>query len=179
MCTCKALAVVLLALAFGIAAATADSPKLGKPITEQDIAAWDIAAMPNGDGLPAGSGTAVQGAKVYAEKCSSCHGEGGKGGPIARGPLFGGPPLTTSIDAQKTIGNFWSHATTVFDFTRRAMPFNTPRQLLSADEIYATTAYILFLNKIIGETEVMDAKTLPAVKMPNRDNFIIPFPDRI
>ena len=179
MSTRKALPAALLALAFGAAAATADSPKLGKPITEQDVAAWDIAAMPNGDGLPPGSGTAAQGAKVFAEKCSSCHGDDGKGGPVARGPLFGGPPLTSSIDAQKTIGNFWGHATTVFDFTRRAMPFNQPRQLLSADEIYATTAYILFLNKIIGETEVMDAKTLPAVKMPNRDNFIIPFPDRI
>ena len=175
----KPLAAALLALSFGAAATAADSPKLGKPITEEDIAAWDIAAMPNGDGLPAGSGTAVQGAKVYAEKCSACHGDAGKGGPVARGPLFGGPPLTSSIDAQKTIGNFWSHATTVFDFTRRAMPFNLPRQLLSADEIYATTAYILFLNKVIGENDVMDAKTLPAVKMPNRDNFIIPFPDRI
>src|SRR5215203_2507053 len=148
----KPLAAALLALSFGAAATAADSPKLGKPITEEDIAAWDIAAMPNGDGLPAGSGTAVQGAKVYAEKCSACHGDAGKGGPVARGPLFGGPPLTSSIDAQKTIGNFWSHA---------------------------TTAYILFLNKIIGENDVMDAKPLPAVKMPNRDNFIIPFPDRI
>ena len=175
----KALPAALLTLTVGAAAATADSPKLGKPIAEQDIAAWDIAAMPNGDGLPPGSGTAVQGAKVFAEKCSSCHGDGGKGGPVARGPLFGGPPLTSGIDAQTPIGNFWGHATTVFDFTRRAMPFNQPRQLLSADEIYSTTAYILFLNKIIGENDVMDAKTLPQVKMPNRDGFIIRFPDRI
>ena len=179
----KALPATALALAFavslGASAATADTPRLGTPITEQDIAAWNIAAMPNGDGLPPGSGTAAQGSKVYAEKCSACHGEAGKGGPIARNPLFGGPALTSSIDAQKTIGNFWGHATTVFDFTRRAMPFNQPRQLLSAEEIYATTAYILFLNKIIGENDVMDAKTLPQVKMPNRDNFIIKFPDRI
>lgn len=175
----KALPAALLALAFGAVSATADSPKLGKPIAEQDVAAWDIAVMPDGQGLPPGSGTAAQGAKVFAEKCSSCHGDGGKGGPVARGPLFGGPPLTSSIDAQKTIGNFWGHATTVFDFTRRAMPFNTPRSLLSADDIYASTAYILFLNKIIGENDVMDAKTLPQVKMPNRDGFIIPFPDRI
>lgn len=172
-------AILALGLALSLGAAAADSPKLGKPITEQDIAAWDIAAMPNGDGLPPGSGTAVQGAQVFGQKCSSCHGDGGKGGPVARGPLFGGPALTSSIDATKTIGNFWGHATTVFDFTRRAMPFNQPRQLLTADEIYATTAYILFLNKIIGENDVMDAKTLPAVKMPNRDGFIIRFPDRI
>ncbi len=172
-------AIFALGLEFSLRAAAADAPKLGKPITEQDVAAWDIAAMPNGDGLPPGSGTAVQGAQVYAQKCSSCHGDGGKGGPVARAPLFGGPPLTSSIDAAKTIGNFWGHATTVFDFTRRAMPFNQPRQLLTADEIYATTAYILFLNKIIGENDVMDAKTLPQVKMPNRDGFIIRFPDRI
>ena len=172
-------AIFALGLAFSLRAAAADAPKLGKPITEQDVAAWDIAAMPNGDGLPPGSGTAVQGAQVYAQKCSSCHGDGGKGGPVARAPLFGGPPLTSSIDAAKTIGNFWGHATTVFDFTRRAMPFNQPRQLLTADEIYATTAYILFLNKIIGENDVMDAKTLPQVKMPNRDGFIIAYPDRI
>jgi cytochrome c5 len=175
----KALPAALLALTFGAIAAVADSPKLGKPIAEQDIAAWDIAVMPDGQGLPPGSGTAAQGAKVFAEKCSSCHGDSGKGGPVARGPLFGGPLLTSGIDAQKTVGNFWGHATTVFDFTRRAMPFNTPRSLLSADDIYASTAYILFLNKIIGENDVMDAKTLPQVKMPNRDGFIIRFPDRI
>jgi len=178
MSTLNTLLAVAAALAFGSATANAETPKLGTPITEQDIAAWDIAAMPNGAGLPPGSGTAVQGAKVFAEKCSVCHGEGAKGGPVARAPLFGGRPITDGIDTPKTIGNFWGHATTVFDFTRRAMPFSAPRTL-TPDDIYATTAYLLYLNKIIGENEVMDAKTLPAVKMPNRDNFIIPFPDRI
>jgi cytochrome c len=175
----KALPAAVVAASLMAAAAMADSPRLGKPITEQDIAAWDIAAMPSGAGLPAGSGNAVQGATVFAEKCALCHGEGGKGGSVVRGPLFGGPPLTSGIDARKTVGNFWGHATTLFDFTRRAMPFNQPRELLSADDIYATTAYILFLNKIIGENDVMDAKSLPQVKMPNRDNFIIAYPDRI
>jgi cytochrome c len=179
MSTLRPLLAVAAALALCHAALAADTPKLGQPIDEKDVAAWDIAAMPSGAGLPPGSGNAVQGAKVFAEKCAACHGEGAKGGPIARAPLFGGRPLTDGIDTPKTIGNFWGHATTVFDFTRRAMPFNTPRQMLTADDIYATTAYILFLNKIIGENDVMDAKTLPQVKMPNRDNFIIPFPDRI
>jgi len=165
-------------LALGSATLAADKPNLGKPISEADISAWDIAAMPSGAGLPAGSGNAVQGAKVFAEKCAVCHGEGGKGGPVARAPLFGGLPLTSGIDVPKTVGNFWGHATTLFDFTRRAMPFSAPRTL-SADEIYAVSAYILHLNKIIGETDVMDAKTLPAVKMPNADNFIIAYPDRI
>ena len=178
MSTRNALLAAAVALAFGAVAAIADSPKLGKPIAEAEIGAWDIAAMPDGQGLPPGSGTAVQGAQVFAQKCALCHGEGGKGGPVARNPLFGGRPLTDGIDTPKTIGNFWGHATTLFDFTRRAMPFNQPRTF-TADEIYATTAYILFLNKIIGETDVMNAATLPKVKMPNRDNFIIRFPDRI
>ena len=173
-------ALLAAAAALGVsAAAWADTPKLGQPIVESDIAAWDIAALPSGAGLPPGSGNAVQGAKVFADKCALCHGEGGKGGPVARNPMFGGRPLTDGIDTPKTIGNFWGHATTVFDFTRRGMPFNQPRQQLSMDEIYATTAYLLFLNKIIGENEEMNAKTLPQVKMPNRDNFIIRFPDRI
>ena len=94
------------------------------------------------------------------------------------GPLAGGGPLTAGIDTPKTIGNFYGYATTVFDFTRRSMPFNMPLSLTN-DEAYALTAYILALNKIIGENDVMDAKTLPQVKMPNRDNFIIRFPDRI
>jgi S-disulfanyl-L-cysteine oxidoreductase SoxD len=169
-------AVMVLALASG--AASAETPGLGQPITEADIAAWDIAAMPDGTGLPPGRGSAVEGAKVFAEKCALCHGEGGKGGPVARAPMFGGRPVSSGIETPKTIGNFWGHATTVFDFTRRAMPWNQPRTL-TADEIYATTAYVLFLNKIIGETDVMDAQTLPKVKMPNSENFIIRFPDRI
>ncbi len=175
----SALLLALVAFAFAAGSALADTPNLGKPIAESDVAAWDIAAMPSGAGLPPGSGNAAQGAKVFAEKCSACHGDAGKGGPVARVPLVGGRPLTDGIDTPKTIANFWGHATTVFDFTRRAMPFNAPRQLLTADEIYATTAYILFLNKIIGENDVMDAKSLPQVKMPNRDNFIIRFPDKI
>jgi cytochrome c5 len=158
--------------------ALAESPGLGKPISEADIKAWDIAVMPDGTGLPPGRGSAAEGLKVYAEKCSACHGDGGKGGPGYPPALFGGPPLTSGIDTQKTIGNFWGHSTTVFDFVRRAMPFNQPRSLTN-DELYAVTAYLLALNKIIGDTDEMNAETLPKVKMPNRDNFIIWAPDRI
>ena len=179
MSTRSALLAVVVAAGFSLAAAQADSPKLGQPITEADIAPWDVTVFPSGAGLPPGSGTAMQGAKVFAEKCAVCHGEAAKGGPIHRNPMFGVRPLSDGIDTPKTIGNFWGHATTVFDFTRRGMPFNQPRQNLTMDEIYATTAYLLFLNKIIGENEEMNAKTLPQVKMPNRDNFIIRFPDRI
>jgi cytochrome c len=168
-----------LAVSLGAGIALAQSPKLGKPIAEADIAQWDIAVLPDGTGLPPGSGTPAQGAKVYAEKCVSCHAEGGKGGGApGAGPLIGGAPLTNGIDTPKTIANFYGYATTVFDYVRRGMPYNMPRSLTD-EEVYAVTAYILALNKIIGENDVIDAKTLPAVKMPNRDNFIIRFPDRI
>ena len=169
------LAVGVLALAFVATAVAAEPPGLGKPISEADVKAWDITILPDGTNLPKGSGTAAEGAKVYAEKCAACHGENAKGGKNAA--LIGSPPLDR-IEAPKTIANFWAYATTVFDYIRRAMPWPNPRTL-SDDEVYALTAYILSLNKIIPETETMNAETLPKVKMPNRDNFIIRFPERI
>ena len=178
MSTHKPLAAALL-FAFALAPrlAAADSPGLGKPISEADIKPWDIGILPDGTGLPPGSGTAPEGAKIFAEKCVMCHGEGGKGGISAM--LIGhGPQLTDGIESLKTIDNFWGDSTTLFDYIRRAMPYNAPRSL-SDNEVYALTAYILALNKLIGENDVMDAKTLPQVKMPNRDNFILPYPDRI
>jgi len=184
MSTRKPLAGLVLAVTLAAGAAFAESPDsqspgLGKPISESDIKAWDIAVLPDGTNLPPGSGTPAQGAKIYAEKCSACHGEEGKGGVAPFYPrLIGGEPLANGIDVAKTIANYYAYATTIFDFTRRAMPSNAPRSLTD-DEVYALTAYILSLNKIIGENDVMDAKTLPQVKMPNRDNFILPYPDRI
>ena len=164
------------ALAFGSSASQADGPGLGKPASAADIAAWDTSIMPDGAGLPSGSGTSVQGAPIYAAKCASCHGENGKGGIssalIARGPI-------ASINAaEKAIGNFWPHATTLFDYIRRAMPWQQPRTLTS-DEVYALTAYVLALNRLIGEDDVMNATSLPRVRMPNRDGFIIRFPDKL
>ncbi|HKA42057.1 MAG TPA: cytochrome c [Burkholderiales bacterium] len=178
MYTPKPPSAALLALALVSSAAFPQTPGLGKPISEADVRPWDIAIMPDGTGLPPGSGTAVQGARVFAEKCAACHGEGGKGGPLAPARLFGGAPLTNGIDTPKTIGNFWGYSTIVFDFVRRAMPFNQPRTLTN-DEVYAATAYLLYLNQIIGENDVMNASTLPKVQMPNRDGFIIRFPDKI
>jgi cytochrome c len=168
--------ILVFALAIGAGAAVAQTPRLGKPISEADIAAWDISAMPDGTGLPPGSGTPAQGAKIYAEKCVACHGENGMGKPFAA--LVGGAPLTSGIETTKTIANFWGYSTIVFDFTRRAMPFQQPRTLTN-DEVYALTAYILSLNKLIGENDVMNAQTLPRVRMPNRDGFIIKFPERM
>jgi cytochrome c len=180
----KALFALTAALALATGAALGQSPAdqaphLGKPISEADIKAWDISVLPDGTNLPAGSGTPAQGAKLYAEKCVACHAEGGKGGGApGAGPLVGGAPLTSGIETAKTIANYYAYATTVFDYIRRAMPYNAPRSLCD-DEVYALTAYILALNKLIGDNDVMDAKTLPQVKMPNRDNFILPYPDRI
>jgi S-disulfanyl-L-cysteine oxidoreductase SoxD len=170
-------AAALAALALAAGAAAADGPNLGKPIAEPDIANWDIGILPDGTGLPPGSGTPAQGAAIFAEKCAMCHGEGAKGGTNAA--LIGhGPNLTDGIDANKTIANFWEYSTTLFDYIRRAMPWPQPRSL-GNDEVYALVAYILAGNKIIGEEDTMTAETLPKVRMPNRDGFIIRFPDKI
>ena len=171
--------IVIVMLVFGWAATraqTPSTPNLGKPITEAEIAAWDISILPDGTGLPPDSGTPDQGANIFAGKCAACHGQNAKGGINAA--LVGGAPLTSGIDTPKTIANFWGHATTLFDFTRRAMPWTQPRTLTN-DEVYALTAYILSLNKIIGEQDVMNAQTLPKVRMPNRDGFIPRFPERM
>jgi cytochrome c len=177
MSTSKLLSAVgLTALVLGCGIASAESPNLGQPISEADIKAWDITILPDGSNLPPGSGTVAQGAKLFVDKgCIACHGEGGKGGPNA---AMATDDKLDHIDANKTIANFWGYSTTVFDFIRRAMPYPQPRTL-SNEEVYALTAYVLHLNKLIGENEVMSAETLPRVKMPNKDNFIIKFPDKI
>jgi S-disulfanyl-L-cysteine oxidoreductase SoxD len=172
MCTRElAAAFTLLASAATLAA----GPDLGRPITPAEIAAWDISVSPDGDGLPPGSGTAAQGAVVYAQKCAACHGENAKGGVNAA--LVGGGPIER-IDSARTIRNFWPYSTTVFDYIRRAMPWTQPRTL-SNDEVYALTAYILSENKLIAADAVMNATTLPRVKMPNRDGFIVRFPGEL
>jgi cytochrome c len=155
--------------------ALAEGPNLGTPLTNHDLAPWSIHVLPDGTGLPKGSGTPAQGAAIYAQKCAFCHGEGGKGATNAA--LVGAPPIR-SIDATKTIANFWPYSTTVFDYIRRAMPWPQPRSLTD-DEVYALTAYILAQNKLIGEKDVMNAQTLPKVRMPNRDNFIPRFPEQL
>jgi cytochrome c len=161
--------------AISVSALAADGPGLGKPITEAEIAPWDISIMPDGTGLPPGGGTAAQGAPIFQNKCSACHGEKGAGGFAAF--LNAGPPRA-SLDGGKSVANFWPYATTVFDFIRRAMPATAPRSL-SDQEVYQLTAYVLFLNKLIGENDTINAQTLPKVKMPNAGNFIIRFPERI
>lgn len=170
-----AIAVGALGFALSTAGLAAESPNLGEPITEADIAPWDITVMPDGTGLPEGSGTAAIGASVFAEKCAACHGAQGEGG-IATS-LNAGPPQAT-LDGGKSVANFWPYATTLFDFIRRAMPPTAPNTL-PAEEVYALTAYVLYLNELIGEDDTIDQETLPEVELPNRDNFIVRFPERI
>jgi S-disulfanyl-L-cysteine oxidoreductase SoxD len=150
--------------------ALAESPDLGKAASPEEIASWDVSIGPDGAGLPPGTGTPQQGEKVYLAKCIACHGEKGAGKPndqLAGGQGSLGPGQTPV----KTVGSFWPYATTAFDYVRRAMPLNEPKSL-SDDEVYAVVAYILQINGVIGENDTMDAQTLPAVRMPNRDGFV-------
>jgi len=153
--------------------APAQAPQFGQAIAPSDIAPWDISIGPAGAGLPSGRGTATEGEVVYAANCQACHGEKGVGGP--NDALVGGiGSLAPGKAPVKTVGSYWPYATTLFDYIRRAMPFPETKSLTS-NEIYAVSAYILSLNGIIGVDDVLDAQSLPKVRMPNRDGFI-PFP---
>ncbi len=144
-------------------------PALGRNATEAEVAGIDISIPPSGAGLPAGGGTAKDGETVYLQKCAACHGEGGKGKPADR--LVGGLGSLASGQPVKTVNSYWPYATTLFDYIRRAMPYNAPMSLTNS-EVYAVTAYILAQDKIIGSEDRIDAASLPKVKMPNRDGFI-------
>jgi S-disulfanyl-L-cysteine oxidoreductase SoxD len=157
---------VAAALAFASGAA-AETPNLGQSVSEADVALWDISVGPDGVGLPQGSGTSAQGKTVYEQKCELCHGKEASGGKNAA--------LVSTKD--RTVTNYVPHATTIFDFTRRAMPWPQPKTL-TADETYAVTAYLLALAKIVGENDVMNAETLPKVRMPNRDGFVSKYPEK-
>jgi cytochrome c553 len=170
------LALPVLVLAFGAVVAHAEAPGLGQPITEGDVGAWNIEILPDGSGLPPGSGTAKQGAAIFSQKCALCHGENGVNPRPGYVPMVG-PSKFDRIDTMKTVP-YYKYATTLYDVMRRSMPYPIPKTLTN-DELYALSAYILSLNKIIPEDAVMDAKSLPQVKMPNRDNFIIWDPDKI
>jgi mono/diheme cytochrome c family protein len=170
MSTRKLIGIVAALLAGGWIAtgAAQEGPHLGMPVSPADIAAWDISIDPTGAGLPAGSGTATAGASVYQTKCIACHGEKGAGKPSDQ--LVGGQGTLRDASPVRTVGSYWPYATTLFDYIRRAMPWPQP-QSLTPDEIYSVTAYILFLNGIVGEHDVINATSLPKVVMPNRDNF--------
>ena len=142
---------------------------VGRPASADEVAAWDLTIGPEGRELPAGSGTARDGAQVYEVRCKECHGDQGAGGDHAA--LVGNPEQLKQTPALKTVGSYWPYATTLFDYTRRAMPFEEPGTL-SADQVYAVTAYILQLNGLVAEDDVLDRESLPKVVMPNRDGFV-------
>ena len=168
--TCALVAAVLTASGAVFAAERYD---FGRPATPNEIAGWDIDVAPDGAGLPPGHGDARQGEVIFAAKCASCHGAHGEGKPMDR--LVGGIGTLRDKKPEKTVGSYWPYATTLFDYVRRAMPLNAP-QSLTADEVYAVSAYVLFLNGIVSQDTTLDADNLANVKMPNRDGFVRAYP---
>jgi mono/diheme cytochrome c family protein len=157
---------------FGVAAA-ADGPGLGREVSQQDLAEWNINIQPTGAGLPPGKGTAAQGSVIYPTKCAGCHGLKGEGGLAPT--LIGNHPIKGIDEGTVVLAGYWPFASTLFDYIRRAMPWQSPRSL-SDDEVYALCAFILAGNGLIPTEEVIDASNLAQVKMPNRDGFIVKFP---
>ena len=147
----------------------------GRSATPDDIAKLDIDVRPDGAGLPDGSGTVAQGRAVYLQKCAACHGNNGQGGLNDR--LVGREPrehraFSQDDTTQKTIGNYWPYATTLYDYTARSMPFSQPGSL-TPDEVYGVVAYLLYLNEIVGADAILNRETLPRVMMPAHDRFVI------
>jgi S-disulfanyl-L-cysteine oxidoreductase SoxD len=150
----------------------ADKPRFGKPISEADLAAWNIdVRTSDGQGLPPGRGSVAEGKKVYADKCAACHGADAKGGPVY-GTMVGGIGSFTTSARVLTPGSMYPYAPILFDYIRRAMPMDRP-QTMSANEVYAVSAYLLNLNGLVPADAVMDAQSMPKVQMPNRNGFLL------
>jgi mono/diheme cytochrome c family protein len=145
--------------------------RVGRAPSAEELRRWGTTILPDGTGLPQGSGNASQGKKVYRDQCAGCHGDNGEGHQPLGPRLVGGIGSLRSADPIQTVGSYWPYATTVWDYTYRAMPYAQPGTL-SVNDTYAVTAYLLYLNGIILRDEVMDRETLPKVKMPNREGFI-------
>jgi cytochrome c len=171
-----------LLLAIGVAALRGQSQPaqapatfgIGREATAAEISARDIDIGPDGAGLPAGRGTPADGAVVYASRCASCHGKSGTEGPndvlVARSTA-GTFPFAKDPKMPRAIGNYWPYATTIFDYVRRAMPPNAPGSLTD-DEVYAVVAHLLALNGLIAPDAIIDAQSLPKVRMPARERFV-------
>ncbi|MDH3580790.1 MAG: cytochrome c [Hyphomicrobiales bacterium] len=145
--------------------------KYGSPISEADIAAWDIdISTSTGEGLPEGKGTVAEGAKIFAEKCVACHGEKAGGGEMY-GSMVGGIGSMTKPKRKLTPGSMYPYAPILFDYVRRTMPMESP-QSLTNNEVYALAAYIYNLNGLVPDNATVNADTLRKMKMPNRDGFM-------
>ena len=163
------LATILAVCALPLACLAGDSYGIGRTATPEEIAGWNIDVSPDGAGLPPGRGDPAQGQLIYEQKCSACHGAHGEGKPMNR--LVGGFGTVFDFKPKKTVGSFWPYATTLFDYVRRAMPFDAP-QSLTPDQVYAVCAYVLYLNGLVPQDAILDAETLPKVEMPNRAHFV-------
>jgi cytochrome c len=146
-----------------------EMPGLGHALSPQEADAVDFVIMPDGTGLPAGSGNAKSGAALFQAHCAACHGSEGRNG--INDALVGGQGTIAGPTPEKTVGSYWPYATTLFDYVRRAMPYQNPGSLTN-DELYSITAYVLWLNGIVAPSDTIDATALPEVKMPNRDKFV-------
>jgi cytochrome c len=159
----------------GVAAHAGERYGIGRAATPAEIAGWNIDIGRDGANLPPGSGSVARGRTVFSEQCASCHGDSGEGAVGDR--LVGGQGTLASPKPVRTVGSYWPYASTLFDYVRRAMPLNAP-QSLSNEDVYAVSAYLLNLNGIVPDNAVLDAKSLAAIKMPNRDGFVAdPRPD--
>ena len=147
---------------------------LGTPASQDEIRALDFMVGPEGKELPPGSGTAKEGAKIFAQRCMACHGPNGQGGGMANRLVIGSPtsphqgPFKFN---EKSATSYYPYATIAWDYINRAMPADKPGSL-SPSEVYAVTAFLLYRNGIIQESDVLDAKSLPKIQMPNRDGFV-------
>jgi S-disulfanyl-L-cysteine oxidoreductase SoxD len=171
---CSLLLPAIALLACGSAIAQSPTYKVGRPPTAEDLREWDNVVGTDGKELPPGSGTAVEGAKIYAAKCASCHGKTGVEGPYPR--LIGGVGTVNSPNPVLTAGSFWPYATTIWDYISRSMPRDAEGSL-KPNEVYALTAFILNRNGIIKESDVVDNKTILEIQMPNRDGFYPAVPE--
>lgn len=177
MATARRIAALAAVTLCVVTAAAAQSPTfgVGRAPAAGELNAIDIEILPDGRGLPPGRGTAAIGRDVYARRCETCHGPTGREGP--QDVLAGGQGSLTTARPQKTVGSYWPYATTLWDYIRRSMPFDHPGTM-TVDEVYAASAYVLFLSGIVGERDVLDQTTLPQVQMPNRNGFVAdPRPD--
>lgn len=162
-------ALVLLGLASAESAQAQSSYGIGRPATPTEIAGWNIDIDRHGDNLPPGSGSVSQGRKIFNEQCAACHGAKGEGGVGDK--LAGGQGTLATPEPIRTVGSYWPYAPTLFDYIHRAMPQNAP-QSLSNQDVYAVAAYILNLNGLLPADATLDARTLSAIKMPNRNGFV-------
>jgi hypothetical protein len=165
----------VLLISAGALLLNAQGPNLGRQLTPEEVKKLDISISPDGAGLPPGSGSVSAGEAIYMQKCQGCHGPQGSGKPADQ--LTGGVGTLATAKPVKTPVSYWPRSTTLFDYIRRAMPITAPESLTN-DEVYAVTAYLLSIDGVVPKDATLDAKTLPQVKMPNRDGFVSYWPPK-